>query len=89
MPDMITSRRTATGRPHRRSAFREEFYKGQAAKSGEPPEPESASRPHRIPIWALAVILTIVLCLIAVGGSTAMIWLKNLAALVDVHWAGD
>lgn len=86
---MIASRQTATGRPHRRSAFREEFYKGQVSKSDEPPEPEAAPRRHRIPIWALAVILTIVLCLIAVGGSTAMIWLKNLAALVDVRWAGD
>ncbi len=88
---MIASKETATGRPHRRSAFREEFYKGQASKSDEPaePEPESAPRRHRIPIWAFAVILPIVLCLIAVGGSTAMIWLRNLAALVDVHWAGD
>jgi Flp pilus assembly protein TadB len=86
---MIASRKTVTGRQHRRSAFRQEFYKGQASQPDEPPDPQSAHRPHRIPIWALAVILTIVLCLIAVGGSTAMIWLKNLAALVDVHWAGD
>ncbi len=42
-----------------------------------------------MPIWAFAVILTIVLCLIAVGGSTAMIWLRHLGAVVDVHWAGD
>jgi hypothetical protein len=86
---MIASRKTVTGRANRRSAFREEFYKGQTSEIDEAPEPESAPRRRRIPIWAFAVILTIVLCLIAVGGSTAMIWLKNLAAVVDVHWAGD
>ena len=86
---MNASRETATGRPRRRSAFREEFYKGQESASDQRSEPEYAPRRRRMPLWALAVILTIVLCLIAVGGSTAMIWLKNLAALVDVRWAGD
>ncbi len=86
---MIASKETVTGRTHRRSAFREEFYKGQASVSDEPPDSQPTPRRHRMPIWALAVILTIVLCLIAVGGSTAMIWLRHLGAVVDVHWAGD
>jgi len=78
-----------------RSAFLDEFYKGKdrpVSKSGETEQRTPAEFGHhkkRTPLWLLASLSGITLCIIAVGGSSAMIWLKNLARLFGVHWSGD
>lgn len=79
----------------RRSAYLEEFYR--EARSPQPEPNSGIEQPHvgvrrrrkGMPIWLLTSILGIVFCLIAVGGSSAMIWLRHLSSIFDVHWTGD
>ena len=76
----------------RRSAFRDEFYKDARKK---PParaakRTSAASRvARRMPLWMTAGGLAVLFCVIAVGGSSAMIWLRKLGALFGVYWVGD
>ena len=83
-------RQVAAGR--RRSTFRDEFY-----KDARPP-PQASKRRHRgsagrgsrrFPLWVTVGGLGMLFCVIAVGGSSAMIWLRQLGAMFGVHWVGD
>jgi hypothetical protein len=40
-------------------------------------------------VWVPVFGLTFLLCVIAVAGSSAMIWLRKLGALFGVQWSGD
>jgi len=83
-------RKLAAGR--RRSTFRDEFYKD----SRPPPRPRALPRrgnqsngARRLPLWVTVGGLSVLLCIIAVGGSSAMIWLRKLGAIFGVYWVGD
>lgn len=83
-------RKLAEGR--RRSTFRDEFYKD----SRPPPRPKTSKRrangsrgTRRLPLWVTVGGLSVLLCIIAVGGSSAMIWLRKLGAMFGVYWVGD
>lgn len=75
----------------RRSAFRDEFYKdGRKQPSGGSKARGGANGgPRRLPLWLTVGGLGVLLCIIAVGGSSAMIWLRKLGALFGVYWVGD
>ena len=83
------------GSERRRSAFLDEFYKGKAKPA--PTTREKEELPHAgfkrrrkgLPLWALAGVSAILFCLIAVGASSAMIWLRHLGSVFDVRWSGD
>jgi hypothetical protein len=83
------------GKKRRRSVFLDEFYKEperHAATSRAKEEHSHADFRRRrkgAPLWVLAGVSGIALCLIAVGGSSAMIWLRHLGSIFNVHWAGD
>lgn len=83
-------RQVAAGR--RRSSFRDEFYK----ESRPPPRTVKPKRrgvggrgSRRFPLWVTVAGLGVMLCIIAVGGSSAMIWLRQLGATFGVYWIGD
>ena len=93
---MVTeTNRAAASRQQRRSAFREEFYGGHDARARYLPvqvPPVGFTlrlRKSKRPLWVAAAGFGIVFCMIAVGGSTAMIWLRQVAALFGVHFIGD
>lgn len=77
-----------------RTDFRAEFYhdpdaaerrraaRARAADTGK-------GRRQRVPLFVMVGCSAILFCIIAVGGSSAMIWLRNLGALFDVYWTGD
>lgn len=76
----------------RRSAFRDEFYKDnrrapRAGRSAQRGQDGRAGR--RLPLWVTLGGLGMLLCIIAVGGSSAMIWLRQLGAMFGVYWIGD
>ena len=88
------SKRTARSGP-RRSAFREEFYQDRRPFDQEPSAPKRAvktrARRHRraVSVWLPVFGLSFMFCILAVAGSSAMIWLRKLGALFGVEWAGD
>lgn len=76
----------------RRSAFRDEFYKDRrdaprARASGKGGQDLRVAR--RLPLWVTVGGLGVLFCIIAVGGSSAMIWLRQLGAMFGVYWIGD
>jgi hypothetical protein len=76
----------------RRSSFREEFYKDsrrapRANRSAQRNQDSRAAR--RLPLWVTVGGLGVLFCIIAVGGSSAMIWLRQLGAMFGVYWIGD
>lgn len=78
----------------RRSAFRAEFYKDADARRRPGASQPAAGGVHRrrvqrLPFWVSVGSLGVLFCLIAIGGSSAMIWLRRLGALFGVHWIGD
>lgn len=79
----------------RRSAFLDEFYEGPEGSAApsqvqeERPHAEFRRRRKGVPLWILAGVSGILFCAIAVGGSSAMIWLRHLGSVFDVHWSGD
>jgi hypothetical protein len=76
-----------------RSAFRAEFYQDlSAAKKPASKSTGVAARKRRrrkasivLPVFGLFFLL----CVIAVMGSSAMIWLRKLGAVFGVEWMGD
>lgn len=93
---MAVNRFVSAGARGRRSAYLAEFYNGRDA----PPErkdsrPDTAKfalrrrRRKRVPVWILAASLGLVFCLIAIAGSSAIIWLRALGNVFDVRWSGD
>lgn len=79
----------------RRSAFREEFYRDtRPANQPSGPAKRAASnrgsrRRRTMSVWLPTVGLLFMFCILAVAGSSAMIWLRKLGALFGVEWAGD
>ena len=88
------SKRTNRSGP-RRSAFREEFYQDRRTVDHEPSAPKGAvksrARRHRrtVSVWLPVFGLSFMFCILAVAGSSAMIWLRKLGTLFGVEWAGD
>ena len=76
----------------RRSSFRDEFYK-DARKPVVRKTVRNTAKirggQSRFPLWFTAGGLGLLFCIIAVGGSSAIIWLRKLGAIFGVHWAGD
>jgi hypothetical protein len=77
-----------------RSAFRAEFYQNdddaerrRIARARA--EGQRKGRRRRIPLAVSLGAFGILLCIIGVGGSSAMIWLRKLGALFGVYWTGD
>lgn len=76
----------------RRSSFRDEFYKDvRKPRKAVKRSGASAGRTVkvRLPLWMTAAGLGVLFCIIAIGGSSAMIWLRKLGALFGVYWVGD
>jgi hypothetical protein len=76
----------------RRSAFRDEFYKDSRQTpraSGTGQRGKDLGGARRLPLWVTVGGLGVLLCVIAVGGSSAMIWLRQLGAMFGVYWVGD
>lgn len=78
----------------RRTAFRAEFYKNSGTRnrsvaSAHPGENGRRRSSPRFPLWVTLSGFGVLLCLIAIGGSSAMIWLRRLGAVFGVHWIGD
>lgn len=76
----------------KRSAFREEFYRESDGK--KPARARSKGRKggsgfRRLPVWAYVAATGILFCIIAIAGSSAMIWLRKLGAIFGVYWEGD
>jgi hypothetical protein len=76
-----------------RSAYREEFYRdvtpSNKPKSISARAAEAARRRRKASIFVPLFGLSFVLCVIAVAGSSAMIWLRKLGTLFGVEWSGD
>jgi len=75
----------------KRSTFREEFY-----REGDEKKPArkkngagSQKRKRKLPVWTYVATFGILFCVLAVIGSSAMIWLRKLGAVFGVHWEGD
>ena len=88
------TRSDGLSRGQRRSAFRAEFYRDRAPISQDlraPKRPVNAPGRQRgsMSIWLPVAGLSFMFCLLAVAGSSAMIWLRKLGALFGVEWAGD
>ena len=83
------------GRSANRSAFREEFYadrkpdKGDANANRLAAQARVRRRRRKVSVYVPVFGLFFLLCIIAVAGSSAMIWLRKLGQLFDVEWAGD
>lgn len=79
----------------RRSAFREEFYAdrkpddGEAAAKRRAAQMRTRRRRRKVSVFLPIFGLFFMLCIIAVAGSSAMIWLRKLGALFGVEWSGD
>ena len=81
-------------RARRRSAFREEFYRDRrpATQEAIPSKRKSSQAKRRrrtVSVWLPVFGLSFMFCILAVVGSSAMIWLRKLGALFGVEWAGD
>jgi hypothetical protein len=94
-PDAATKDSMAKSGQRRRSAFRDEFY---ANRAYAPASREADKKPRRagnrrhtkaVPFWVAVGLLGIVFCIIAVGGSAGMIYLREIANFFGVYWAGD
>jgi len=74
-----------------RSAFREEFYSENTPVRKKTPSAKRAARSRRrkVSIFLPMFGLFFLLCLIAVAGSSAMIWLRKLGTIFGVEWSGD
>jgi len=87
------AKRTSTAADRQRSAFRSEFYtdsQGRKKNAGGSKKNDGGSRRRRrVSVWVPVFGLTFLFCVIAVAGSSAMIWLRKLGALFGVHWSGD
>lgn len=85
----------ARGRSSNRSAFREEFYADNRPDDQEirlknrAAQMRSRRRRRKASVMIPVFSLFFVLCIIAVAGSSAMIWLRKLGALFGVEWSGD
>ena len=79
----------------KQSAFRAEFYTERRAQkkdsnaSRRDDRSRSGKRRRHMPVWVPVFGLGFLLCVIAVAGSSAMIWLRKLGAMFGVHWTGD
>jgi Flp pilus assembly protein TadB len=76
----------------RRSSFRDEFYKDARRApraSGSSKRGQNGRTVRRLPLWVTVGGLGVLFCIIAVGGSSAMIWLRQLGAMFGVYWIGD
>lgn len=76
----------------RRSAFRDEFYKDNREaprRNASAQRGDDTQGARRLPLWVTVGGLGVLLCIIAVGGSSAMIWLRHLGAMFGVYWVGD
>ncbi len=76
-----------------RGAYRDQFY-GDATptrkKRAASARGAVSKRPRRkVSIFLPLLGLFFLLCLIAVAGSSAIIWLRKLGALFGVEWSGD
>ena len=87
---------TAAGKggSNRRSAFRSEFYADRDARkkdgsSSKRNDGAAGKRRRRFSVWVPVFGLSFLFCIIAVAGSSAMIWLRKLGAIFGVHWSGD
>lgn len=93
--DAATKDSMATSRQRRRSAFREEFYASGARVPAsrdvnkERRHVEYRRRRKTASFWVVAGVLGITFCMIAVGGSAGMIYLREIADFFGVHWVGD
>jgi hypothetical protein len=76
-----------------RSAFRDEFYNdvkpAKTKKSASERRAASKRRKSKASIFLPLIGLFFLLCLIAVLGSSAMIWLRKLGAFFGVEFSGD
>ena len=78
-----------------RSSYRDEFYadvKPDQIKKQAPAltwVSASRRRKRKVPLYVPLFGLGFLLCIIAVVGSSAMIWLRKLGTLFGVEWSGD
>jgi hypothetical protein len=85
----------AGAKARRRSAFREEFYADRRPSELDAAVPmrearrKSRRRTRKVSFMLPVFSLFFLLCIIAVAGSSAMIWLRKLGALFGVEWSGD
>ena len=84
-----------SNRAQRRSAFRDEFYQDRRPV-GQDTSPKKRAvkarqgrRRRTISVWLPVFGLSFMFCILAVAGSSAMIWLRKLGALFGVEWIGD
>ena len=75
------------------SAFRSEFYReepdAQKRAAAARALNRGRTRRKRVPLAITLGCFALLLCIIAVGGSSAMIWLRKLGAVFGVYWEGD
>lgn len=90
------SRPPAKGGPRKRSRtdFRAEFYRDgsddeRRRLAAQRALDRARKRRGRVPLAVTLGCFGILLCIIAVGGSSAMIWLRKLGAVFGVYWEGD
>lgn len=74
--------------------FRDEFYRDgkhkKSAKGSASRRADGRSRgKKKLSGWVYVATSGIVLCIIAIAGSSAVIWLRNLGGLFGVTWLGD
>jgi hypothetical protein len=92
---VVSKSKLSGRRPRGRSAFREEFYADRRpdVKDASAKQTAAQSRARKgkgkVPAWLPAFSLLFILCIIAVAGSSAMIWLRKIGALFGVEWSGD
>jgi len=76
-----------------RSAYRAEFYRdvtpAKNTKAASARAVEEERRRRKASIFLPLFGLFFLLCVIAVAGSSAMIWLRKLGTLFGVEWSGD
>lgn len=76
-----------------RTDFRAEFYRGRVPgkKTGSAAtrRAEDLRRKRKVSILVPLFGLLFLFCVIAVAGSSAMIWLRKLGILFGVEWSGD
>jgi hypothetical protein len=76
-----------------RTDFRAEFYRGGASskKTGTAAarRAEELRRKRKVSIFLPMFGLLFLLCVIAVAGSSAVIWLRKLGTIFGVEWSGD
>jgi hypothetical protein len=84
--------RNSANRQH--NVFRDEFYRdgknSNSAKKSNARKSNNRSRgKKKMAGWVYVASSAILLCVIAVAGSSAVIWLRKLGALFGVNWTGD